>query len=216
MSATLTFAATTRTSLGTTATAKLRQQGQVPTTLSRPGQPSLHIAIEAGAAAELAAKVVHLCHITVDGQTITALRGEIAVDCLKDKIQHIDLVQVDEKSEIIVSVAVTPDARNCPGVKVGGLVEQRLRTVKVKCKANAIPDSITVNLDNVQLMGKILAKEITLPAGVTLVTPGNLPVLSVVIPRGLKLAEEAAKAAEGAPADGKAAPAAKAAAPAKK
>lgn len=204
MSATLSFAATPRTSLGSSATSHLRKAGQVPATLSRPGQASVHLAIEAKAAAELDAKVVHLCHIEVAGKPVTVLRGEIVKDCISDQIQHIDLIQVDEKSEIKVNVAVIPDARNCPGIKAGGIVEQTLRTIAVKCKATAIPDSLAIDLGDVQLTDVVLVEKVKLPAGVTLVTPGKKPLLSVVIPRGLKVAEEA-KAAEGAAAEGAAA-----------
>ena len=49
-------------------------------------------------------------------------------------------IEVDEKSEIKVDVAIVPDARDCPGVKAGGIVELRARKIKVICKANAIPD----------------------------------------------------------------------------
>lgn len=217
MSTTLSFAATPRANLGSTATAKLRKEGQVPATLSRPGQASVHLAFEVKTATEIATKVVHLCRIEVEGKPVTALRGEIVMDCITDQIKHIDLIQVDEKSEIKVDVAVIPDARNCPGIKAGGIVEQTLRTIAVKCKASAIPDSLTLDLADVQLTDVVLVEKVKLPAGVTLVTPGKKPLLSVVIPRGLKVAEEA-KAAEGAEgaaaatpavgADGKPAPAA--------
>lgn len=204
MSTILSFAALPRTNLGSTATAHLRKAGQVPATLSRPGQGSVHLAFEVKAAEELDAKVVHLCHLEIEGKPVTALRGQIVKDCISDQIKHIDLIQVDEKSEIKVDVAIIPDARNCPGIKAGGIVEQTLRTIAVKCKVTAIPDSLPIDLSDVQLTDVVLVEKVKLPAGVTLVTPGKKPLLSVVIPRGLKVAEEA-KAAEGATAEGAAA-----------
>lgn len=197
MSTPLTFAAKPRASLGTIATSKLRKEGLVPATLSRPGQPSLHFSFDLKVANEIDTKVAHLCRIDLEGQQSTALRGEVIKDCVTDKITHIDLIAVDEKSEIIVSVAVIPDARNCPGIKAGGIVEMRQRTIKVKCKATAIPDALSINLDEVQLTGVVLVEKVSLPAGTTLVTPGKTTLLSVVIPRGLKVVEEA-KAADGA------------------
>jgi large subunit ribosomal protein L25 len=135
----------------------------------------------------------------------------VVKDCLSDQIKHIDLIEIDEKGDITVPVAVIPDARNCPGIKAGGIVEQRQRTIKVRCKANAIPDSLSVNLDEVQLTDVVLVEKVQLPPGVTLVTSGKSPLLSVVIPRGLKITEEVKAAEPGtaaaAPADG-AAPAA--------
>lgn len=210
MSTTHSYTAQPRTALGKHAAAKLRSGGLVPVTLSRPGKESQHLQLDAKQAGHLVANVVHLCTVEVGGAKVTALKGEISRDCLKDNIQHIDLVEVDGHSEIKVDVAVVPDARNCPGVKAGGIVEQRLRKVKVKCKADAIPDSIGLDLGEVQILQTVYAKSLAMPAGTTLLTNPKLPVLSVVIPRGMKKDDAAAAAAAGTEGDAaaKAAPAA--------
>ncbi len=212
-----TFTASLRTSTGGSAARALRAEGKVPVTLSRPGKPSAHLAFENKFAEELAHKVVHLCNLTFGTETVTVLKGAVSRHCIKDNIEHIDLIQVDEKSEIKVDVNVVPDARNCPGVKAGGIVEQRLRKVKVKCKANAIPDSIGINLDDVLIMQTVYANKLTMPKGVTLLTNPKLPVLSVVITRGMNKTDTAATDAAAAAdpkAAAKAAPAAAGAKPA--
>lgn len=195
MSATHTYQATPRTGLGKHHVRKLRAGGLVPVTVSRSGKGSQHLALDTKQASHLAAHVVHLCHIEVDGNPFTALRGQVDRDCLSDAIRHIDLLLVDEKSEIKVDVAVVPDARECPGVKAGGIVEQRLRQVKVKCRADTIPDSIAIDLSEVQIMQSVTADKLKMPKGVTMITPPRTIVLSVVLPRGLKKAEDEAAAA---------------------
>ncbi len=230
MSATESYTAEPRTDMGRIATAKLRAKGKVPVTVTKPGHPSQHLMVDESSANHLVRHVVHLCKVDVAGKSLTALRAEIATDCLTDKIQHIDLIEVDEKSEIKVEVFVRPDARNCPGVKAGGIVEQRMRKVKVICKANAIPDELELDLGDVQITETVYAEKIKLPAGVKLAVPAKQPVLTVVIPRQMVAAETATAgatpAAGAAPADGAAAagdakaaegakPDAKAAAPAK-
>lgn len=227
MSATITFAATPRTETGSKAASKLRAAGKVPVTVSRPGKPSTLLALDTKSAMQFDRKVVHLAKLDVDGKPITVLRSTIARDVLKDSVTHIDVIEVDEKATIKVDVAVIVDARNCAGVKSGGIVEQRLRQVKVQCPANAIPDSIEIKIDDVQLMQTVLADRLVLPKGVKLVTSPKKPLLSVVIPRGMAKVEETAAPAEGAAAaapaegaaaaagDAKAAPAKAAAAPAK-
>ncbi len=215
MSAIHTYTATSRTAFGGFAAKALRATGLVPVTISRPGKESLQVAVDVKTSEKINTEVVHLAKITVGAETITVLRGAIERHPLKDNILHIDFVQVDEKSEIKVDVAVVPDARNCPGVKAGGIVEQRLRKVKVKCLAGAIPDSIGLDLGNVQIMQTVYASALALPQGVKLLTSPKLPVLSVVITRGMKKVDDAAATtAAAAPAAKAAAPAAKAAAPA--
>jgi large subunit ribosomal protein L25 len=208
MSSTHTYATQARSGLGSSAAVKLRAGGQVPVTINRAGKPSQHVALDEKLANHLAAHVHHLCKVEIDGKQLTALRGEIAKDCMTDRIKHIDLQEVDENSEIKVDVAVVPDSRNCPGVKAGGIVELRARTVTVRCRANAIPDQLPVDLSEVQLQGSITVAKITLPKGVTLITSNKTLLLSVVIPRGMKAAADEAAAAAAAPVEGEAVPAA--------
>jgi large subunit ribosomal protein L25 len=203
-----------RTALGTAAAGKLRKAGIVPVTVSRPGKTSTHLQVDEKSANHLVANVVHLCRLDVEGKHLTALRGEVSKDVLTDRIKHIDLIEVDEKSEIKVDVAVVPDSRNCPGVKAGGIVELRARKITVRCKANAIPDSLPIDLSDVELQQSITVGKIALPPGVTLVTPAKQLLLSVVIPRGMKALADEAAAAAAATGDAAATPAAGAAAPA--
>jgi large subunit ribosomal protein L25 len=198
MSATNTYQAQPRTKTGSKAATALRKSGQVPVTVSRPGKDSTLLQVDVKTANQIDAHVVHLAKLEVGGKPVTVLRGAIAKHPLSDQIQHIDVLEVDEKSMIKVDVAVAVDARNCAGVKAGGLVEQRLRRIKVACPVNAIPDEVTIDISDVELMQTVLVEKITLPKGVTLVTPGKNPLLSVVIPRGMAKAESEAAAADGA------------------
>lgn len=199
MSSTLNYPAEPRTATGSKATAKLRLAGKVPVTVTKRGHASQLLSLDVKSAAHLAAHVVHLCRIDVQGaKPLTALRAEIVKDCLTDAVQHIDLIEVDEKSEVKVDVAVRPDARNCPGVKSGGIVEQRMRKVKVLCKANAIPDALELDLSDVEITETVFASKIKLPAGVKLAVPATQPVLTIVIPREMLKAEEQVKPADGA------------------
>lgn len=208
MSAMHTYEAEARTAIGTTAAIKQRAAGRVPLTISKRGAPSRHVTIAKDQAAHLIKNVVHLCKVKIGKDEITALKGEVAIHCLEDYVQHIDLQEVDAKSEIVVDVAVSLKADECPGVKSGGIVEQRLRTVKIRCPASQIPDTILLDLSNVQVMETVYAKALTLPKGTSLVTRADLPVLSIVIPRWMKKDEAEATAAGATPAEGAAAAAA--------
>jgi large subunit ribosomal protein L25 len=182
----------------------------VPVTINKRGAPSRHATIAKDQAAHLIKNVVHLCKVKIGKDEITALKGAVATHCLEDYVEHIDLQEVDAKSEIAVEVALLLKSDDCPGVKSGGIVEQRLRTLKVRCPANAIPDVIEVDLSKVEVMASLYVKDIVLPKGITLATRKDLTVLSIVIPRWMKKDEAEATAAAGtegaaAPAEGAAA-----------
>ncbi len=198
MSAIHTYEAETRTAIGTNAARKQRAGGRVPVTLSKRGAPSRHVTIAADQATHLIKNVVHLCKVKIGADEFTALKGDVAVHCLQDYVQHIDLQEVDAKSEITVEVAIHPLSDECPGVKSGGIVEQRLRSVKVRCPANAIPDRIDLDLSKTEVMTSVYVKDLVMPKGSTLATRRDLTVLSIVIPRWMKKDEAAAATAEGA------------------
>lgn len=206
MSAMHTYEAEARTAVGTTASIKQRKAGRVPVTINKRGAPSRHATIAKDQAAHLIKNVVHLCKVKIGTDEITALKGAVATHCLEDYVEHIDLQEVDAKSEIAVEVALLLKSDDCPGVKSGGIVEQRLRTLKVRCPANAIPDVIEVDLSKVEVMASLYVKDIVMPKGITLATRKDLTVLSIVIPRWMKKDEAEATAAAGA--EGAAAPAA--------
>jgi large subunit ribosomal protein L25 len=210
MSAMHTYEAEARTAIGTSAAIKQRAAGRVPVTISKRGAPSRHVTIAKDQAAHLIKHVAHLCKVKLGTDEITALRGEIATHCLEDYVQHIDLQEVDATSEIVVDVLVSLKSDECPGIKSGGIVEQRLRSVKIRCPASSIPDAIELDMSNVQVQETVYAKSLALPKGTSLVTRADLPVVSVVIPRWMKKADEAAEGTAGAaaPAAGAAAPAA--------
>jgi len=212
MSASHTYTVQTRTALGSKASQRLRQSGVIPVTLSRPGKDSVHLQLDAKQAEHFAIHVVHLCHLDTAGAKLTALRAKVERDCLSDLVKHIDLIEVDEKSEIKVDVAIRPDARNCAGVKAGGIVEQRARKVKITCKAGAIPDALDIDLSEVQLTETVYAEKLIMPPGCKLAVAPRLPVLTIVIPRQMLTAAEQ-KPAEGGPAAAATGDAAKAADP---
>ena len=99
-----------------------------------------------------------------------------------------------------------------PGVRSGGKLVRKLKSLKVKGLVEKMPDAIEVPLDALEIGHAVRVADITLP-GLTILNAENNTVISVQVTRAaVASAEDAAKAA--APAKG-AAPAKTAAAPAK-
>ncbi len=210
MSAIQTYSAAPRSARGSIAIRHLRKSGQVPVNISRKGADSTLVQMDARSAELFDARVVHLAKLTVDGKEITVLRGAIDKNVLNDRITHIDLIEVDENTEVKVQVALVPNTLGCPGVKAGGIVEQSLRSVQVQCKAGSIPDKIEVDLSGAGLMETVYADRLQAPQGVKILTRSRQVVLSISIPRGMSAAKTDAAAATAAGA----APVAAASAPA--
>jgi large subunit ribosomal protein L25 len=174
-----------------------------------------------------------------DGAEIVLLK-DVQRDVLSHDVIHVDFqrISMTEKLEVNVPLHVVGEA---PGVKVGGgILEHILRNLRVRCLPTDIPDSISVDVSQLQLNQGIKVKDLVLPVGVEALNDREGLVMNIVAPAAEEVAatpaagaaptgtepeviakgkkpEEGEEAAGAKPAaGGKAAPAAAKAAPAAK
>ena len=91
---------------------------------------------------------------------------DVQWDHLGKEIIHLDFARVsaDESIETEVRLDLHGEA---PGVAEGGVLEHLVHTLHVTCRANAIPDSIRVDVGDLHLDKAIHVRDLTLPEGVT-------------------------------------------------
>jgi len=143
-----------------------------------------------------------------------ALFKEVFVNPLTRRPEHVDLFAIDMNKPIRVFVEVKIEGKAI-GLSEGGLLNVVARQVEVECLPNAIPETIIVDVTNLNVGDSIHASEIAVPAGVKMISRPELTIAAVVeIKEEAAPVAEAAPAAAAAPAAGAKAPAA--AAPAKK
>jgi large subunit ribosomal protein L25 len=119
---------------------------------------------------------------------------------------HADFYEVDLDKEIEVRVPLHFEGK-AAGVTLGGILQPILREIAVSCLPTQIPEYIPVDVSAIGIHESIHVNDLSLPAGVTVVSKDNDPVVTVLPPT-----IEAKPAGEEAPAEG--AEAAAAAAPA--
>ena len=122
---------------------------------------------------------------------------------LGEEIVHVEFRRVDLTRETEADVPL-----EFVGHPKGGVLNHLVALVKVAAIPSKIPDSIEVKVDAMELGTPLFARDLKLPEGVRLVTPGNVSIAVVVIVKE----EVATPAPAAAPAEGEAAPAAAAAA----
>jgi large subunit ribosomal protein L25 len=95
---------------------------------------------------------------------------------IRGAVEHIDLIMVrrGEKVTVDVQVQVTGE------VFSGGLLDQQLVQVAVEAEATNIPGAFEVDIEGMEIGAAVHAGELTLPAGVTLVTDPEALVLHVL------------------------------------
>jgi large subunit ribosomal protein L25 len=132
--------------------------GKEPVAISMPGVETVSV-LRSGS---------HILEATLDGKTEKILIQDVQYDYLQTTVEHLDLLRIDPNKKVTVKVSL--EFRGVPkGVKEGGVFETQSPDVEVEVSPLAIPDSIRVNIENLELHGIIHAKDVVLPEGATLV-----------------------------------------------
>jgi large subunit ribosomal protein L25 len=111
-----------------------------------------------------------------------------------DELLHIDFLHVsmERTIEVEIPVRLIGEAK---GIKVGGIVEQHLRTVKADCLPTQIPEAIDVDVSELGIGDSFHVSDISLP-GVRLLEVAEVAIVTVLQPVGDE--KPAAVAEEGA------------------
>jgi large subunit ribosomal protein L25 len=125
------------------------------------------------------------------GKTEKALIRDVQWDHLGHDILHVDFARVaaDERIKIEVRIELRGTA---PGVTAGGLLDQPIHNLEIECLAIAVPESIRVAINELQIGQAIYVKDLKLPDGVTTAVDPDAIVCQVAAP---KVEEEAAAVA---------------------
>ena len=222
--------ATARQGAGKGAARAERRRGRVPGVVYGDGKPPVNVSVDH---AELKQRIyagrflTTIYELDVDGAKQRVIPRDFQLDAVRDLPLHVDFLRLGEGAQIRVRIPVhVMNADQAPGVKRGGAVNIVTHTVEVVCSADAIPESIDVDISGLEINYSKHLNEITLPANVRVVGRLDQTLVTIVPPSGyaeeMKAAAEAAAAAAaaaaaGVPAEGaapSAAPAATGSAPA--
>ena len=122
-----------------------------------------------------------------------------------DKLTHIDFWEVDDKKLITTVVPLIFVGVSKAVKEQGCKLEIKNDKVKVQCLPNNLPAKLEIKLESLDKIGKtILIKDIPVASEVTILNNANDPVVSVAIPKKIKVevateveGEEPVEGAEG-------------------
>ena len=105
--------------------------------------------------------------IKTEGKEEKVVLKELQRDPAKGKFLHADFQRFSSKTKLKVIIPVNfVNEEECAGVKVdGGVVAKAIRASEIMCLAGNIPESIDVDIVNLNLGDSIRLTEISLPEG---------------------------------------------------
>ncbi len=160
-----------RAGKGTGVARAIRKQGKVPVVLYGKGKEELFLSLNTK---ELNLEYLRgrffsrVVEIELNGKKILANPKEIQFDRVKDIPIHADFMQVDEHTQIKISVPVEfLNVEKCPGIKRGGVLNVVRRTVDIFCNIDNIPDKLIADLDGLKIGDNIKYSGLKKPEGIS-------------------------------------------------
>lgn len=188
--------------LGSRNVRRLRREGLVPGVLYGSGEP---VAIAVGerelrTALSGPSGLHAIVDVIVDGsKPHHAVLKEFQRHPVRGTVTHVDFheVRLDRPIQTTVSIQLVGEA---PGVKVGGVLQQGARDLRVEALPAQVPEHVEIDLGNLELGDVLRLEDVPAIEGVTFLDdPHETVIVSCVVARVVSLEpeEEEVEAAEG-------------------
>jgi|SRR6185437_11508552 len=135
---------------------------------------------------------VNIIDLDIDGQHYNALIKEVQFHPVSDEIIHVDFHEFEADKQVKLELPIR-FVGTASGVREGGKLVKKLRTLKVKGFPKDMPDAIEVDISSLGLGKSIKVKEVS--AGkLEIMNALSIPVAAVEVPREAKTKEGEAAA----------------------
>jgi len=177
---------------------RMRKKGLLPAIIYGHGEDSVRVCIEQKEfkkLMEVLQKEAVTVNVKVEDTKYLCVIKSIQHNPATDQVLHIDFQHIHEGEKIkaIVPIHIFGEA---PGLKKGGILDQRLHEVTVRCLPTDIPSRIDVDVSALDLGKTIHLYELTL-ANLNFELGKETPVVSVLIPRAVAAEVKPAEVLEG-------------------
>ena len=130
--------------------------------------------------------------VKVNGKEYNTIIKNIQFDPVTDQILHVDFLELIPNKTIITEIPIRLIG-NAIGVKNGGILRHKVRKLRVKSLPRNLVEHIDVDIEDLTFGKSIKVEELEV-GELEVLTPLNIPVVTVAAPRK---AEEVAEEVEG-------------------
>lgn len=184
-----------REAAGSANARRLRRAGKVPAVIYGHTGTSESLAVDGKELERALARGEHVVRLAVAGeaQPRQALFKEVQIHPTTSRLLHVDFAEISltERVDVSVPVKLRGTAR---GIADGGVLDARSPEVRLSCLAAEIPADLRVDVSDLGLGALVHARDLALPANVTLSDEQDpeAVVVAVTAPRKEEPAPEAA------------------------
>ncbi len=137
-----------------------------------------------------------LFDVGVAGKTERVLARDLQLHPVTDRPIHIDFLRVSASTEVTVQVpCVFVNEEESPGIRRGGVLNVVRHELELSCRADAIPNEISIDLTGLEINDSVHISQVALPEGVApTITDRDFTIVTIAAPSVIR--DEAAEAAE--------------------
>ncbi|MFN8210340.1 MAG: 50S ribosomal protein L25/general stress protein Ctc [Bacteroidales bacterium] len=177
-----------RQELGKKSSKDLRKSNNVPCVLYG-GKENLHFyAHENDFSKLIYTPDAHLVKLNLEGKVYDAVLKEIQFHPVTDKIMHIDFTEVHANKPITISIPVKISGDSA-GVKAGGKLRVRRRSLLVKGLAVNIPEFLPIDITELKIHQSVKVGDLSFE-NIELVDPKKSMILTIATSRVAQKEEE--------------------------
>ena len=196
------FPAEQRDRAGKGAARATRREGRVPGVIYGNKQDPVLISVDP---VELYKQITQpgffgrVYEIEVGGNTHRVLPRDLQLDPVTDQPIHVDFMRFSASTRVNVEVAVNfLNEEECPGLKVGGVLNVVRHAIELRCSPDNIPDTIEFNLEGYNIGDSVHISAVELPEDVELtITDRDFTVVTIAAPTVNVEPEEEGEGEEG-------------------
>jgi len=190
---TITIEGQLRTESGKKTTRLLRSQKLVPAVIYG-GKTEVNFSASAASFKSIVyTSEFMLTNVVIEGKTYTCILKDLQFDKVTDALIHIDFLELVEDKKVIATLPLkyigTPE-----GVKAGGKLVTKMKSIKVKTFPKNLKEYIEVDLSKLQLNENLRVENI-IAENMEVMNSPRIPIASITMTRQLKQEEAAAAAA---------------------
>jgi large subunit ribosomal protein L25 len=177
-----------RNDKGKSVARKLRKEGRIPAILYGRDVEPLPITVSAREWELLSRHVKRNAILSMEllagekAENRPVMVKEVQKECVKDRVLHIDFLQVsmERKIEVEISIHLKGELK---GAAKEALVEQHIRSVRVECLPTQIPEILEIDISDLGIGDSIHVGDISLP-GVTMIEGADVAIVTIAHPGG--------------------------------
>ena len=134
-----------------------------------------------------------IAEVTVDGKMYRCILKDLQFDKVSDALIHLDLLELVDDKKVVATLPLKFTGTSV-GVKEGGKLVIKIKSLKVKALPKDLVETISVDITNLALNANIRVEDVK-ANGIEIMNSPRIPIASVVMTRQLKQ-EEATAAKE--------------------